>query len=234
MSEGRTDMPSADVAIRDAACLLVVDLRESEPKLLMGRRHADQVFLPNKWVFPGGRVDDDDRTLAHRFTGSFSPGDLADEIKPFALAAVRELFEETGLLIGRDGAWTASAQGWQSFAASGQMPAPGSLIPMARAITPPGRVRRYDTWFFVADSNALSGNHALPDGELLDLGWFTLPEAGTLDLPNITRLVLDDLALLLRSQQATKEHSEQLPFYYFDGSVYRRDLISCKVAPSVP
>jgi 8-oxo-dGTP pyrophosphatase MutT (NUDIX family) len=200
----------------------------------MGRRHADQVFLPDKWVFPGGRVEDDDRALADRFQGAFGPADLAHEIKSFALAAVRELCEETGLIIGTNDPLTDQSAAWEAFVASGHSPAPADLLPFARAVTPPGRVRRYDTWFFVAKANAISGNFALPDGELLDLGWFTISKAFELDLPLITKLVLEDVVALLRNDPNISCANELLPFYYSSGSAYRRDLISCKVAPTSP
>lgn len=234
MSAGPLESSTSEVPIRDAACLLVADLSNAEPKLLMGRRHSNQVFLPNKWVFPGGRVEDEDRHFAKQFAGQFSPADLAEEIKPFALAGIRELFEETGLLIGREGALPEALPAWESFAASGQAPAPANLVPLARAITPPGRVRRYDTWFFLTGSEAVSADRSATDDELLDLGWFTLSEAAALDLPNITRLVLNDVAELLEAAPAFRSSAERLPFYYSAGSSFHRDLISCKVAPPMP
>jgi len=234
MSEGHADQVMAGATIRDAACLLVVDRSQVVPKLLMGRRHADQVFLPNKWVFPGGRVEDEDRQFADRFSGAFSPCDLAHEIKPFALAGIRELYEETGLLIGTDEPLASATPIWKMFAASGQSPAPAHLVPLARAITPPGRVRRYDTWFFMASADALSADHAKTDGELLDLDWFTFSEAAKLDLPNITRLILNDVATAIATVRAIHDSGETLPFYYYDNTSFRRDSISCKVAPPPP
>ncbi len=127
---------SPSTPIRDAACLIIVDISGREPTLLMGRRHADQVFLPDKWVFPGGRVEDDDRVLAEGFADAFAPADLAPEIKPFALAAVRELCEETGLIIGHKNTFANPSITWGTFAATGHSPAPGHLLPLARAITP--------------------------------------------------------------------------------------------------
>jgi 8-oxo-dGTP pyrophosphatase MutT (NUDIX family) len=234
MPDGRSEHSPAEVAIRDAACVVIADLTTSEPRLLMGRRRADQVFLPNKWVFPGGRVEEDDRTLAHEFTETFAPEGLASEIQSFALAGIRELFEETGLLIGQTGALTKSGPAWQKFSESGQIPAPRNIVPLARAITPPGRVRRYDTWFFIASAEAISCDASETDDELLDLGWFTVAEAGALDLPRITRFVLDDAAAMLQATPMLNGATEYLPFYYSDGADFRRELISCKVAPSVP
>lgn len=233
MSEVFSDQLT-ETPIRDAACLVVVDTSGPEPTLLMGRRHASQIFLPDKWVFPGGRVEEDDRALADRFAGAFMPANLAHAIKPFALAAVRELCEETGLVIGTKSLFEHQSAGWEAFAASGHSPSPAELLPFARAITPPGRVRRYDTWFFVTKANAVSGNFTPPDGELLDLGWFTISKAADLDLPRITKYVLDDVAALLLDDPELSGTREFLPFYYSAGSVYRRDLISCKVAPPPP
>jgi 8-oxo-dGTP pyrophosphatase MutT (NUDIX family) len=234
ISENHADTATSDVPIRDAACLLIADTTGPEPKLLMGRRHADQVFLPDKWVFPGGRVEDEDRWLARRFADPFSPIDLAPEIRPFALAAIRELFEEAGVLIGGAGALRDPGPAWLPFAVAGMLPAPTAVYPLARAITPPGRVRRYDTWFFLANANAIAGDVAATDGELLDLGWFTVSEASDLDVPNITRLVLNDVGDVFRGACALGNISEGLPFYYSDGMAFRRDLISCKVTPLMP
>ncbi len=159
---------------------------------------------------------------------------LAHEIKPFALAAVRELCEETGLIIGREDSFTNPSITWGAFAATGHSPSPAHLLPLARAVTPPGRVRRYDTWFFMANADAISGNLAMTDGELLDLGWFTFSKAADLDLPHITRLVLDDVATLFREARAIQQPADLLPYYYSHRSAFRRDLISCKVAPPIP
>jgi 8-oxo-dGTP pyrophosphatase MutT (NUDIX family) len=227
---------SRELEIRDAACVIVVDSTNGEPELLMGRRHGDQIFLPDKWVFPGGRVDASDRTFAASFDCKYTPCDLASEIRPFALAAVRELCEETGLIIGSERAGPVHlVEGWRAFAATGCAPVPARLYPLARAITPPGRVRRYDTWFFVTDRSAIASAQTTPDGELLDLDWFTLDKARKLDLPNITRLILEDVASRLQDAAGTRDFvSEQLPFYYADACGFQRTLISCTDAPTTP
>lgn len=220
--------------IRDAACVIVIDHSKPEPTLLMGRRHADQVFLPDKWVFPGGRVDAADRTLADTFDGPYVPRNLAHELRPFALAAVRELSEETGLVIGSDAKHDLQ-DCWPAFTAAGYAPAPNHLYPLARAITPPGRVRRYDTWFFTASRTAVAEKQAAPDGELLDLNWFTVEDSRKLDLPNITRLVLDDVSARLQNPaHATEFTGGELPFYYADACGFQRTLISCTMAQRTP
>jgi 8-oxo-dGTP pyrophosphatase MutT (NUDIX family) len=228
--------PANEDKIRDAACVILIDSPQSVPTLLMGRRHADQVFLPDKWVFPGGRVEAGDRDAAERFTGDYAPRDLAPGIRPFAFAALRELAEETGLVIGNKERATTDLQeeSCGDVTAVGYT-APALLYPLARAITPPGRVRRYDTWFFTASRGAVLDVPANPDGELLNLDWFTLGEARKLDLPNITRLVLEDVASRLQIGADEWDSSdEKLPFYCADACGFRRTLISCTVALRTP
>jgi 8-oxo-dGTP pyrophosphatase MutT (NUDIX family) len=187
--------------IRDAACVVVVDDSGTEPRLLLGRRHANQVFLPNKWVFPGGHVDAGDSADAARHAAS-GTWPLAENVRPFAVAAVRELAEETGNVIGDA--------------------AIATLRPLARAITPPGRPRRYDTWFFLTRRAAITGEGREADGELLDLAWFTVAETRRLDLPNITRLVLEDANVQL---DATMGRDGLIPFYFHEAGSFRRTMI---------
>ncbi len=122
-----------------------------------------------------------------------------------ALAALRETFEETGLAIGVADVGApedAPSEGWRQFAATGVFPALDGLDFLARAITPPGRPRRFDARFFVIDAKWIA--HETPDvvgpeAELVDLVWTRLDAALTLELPNITRTVLGDLAKLVES-----------------------------------
>jgi 8-oxo-dGTP pyrophosphatase MutT (NUDIX family) len=225
-------------AIRDAACVVLIDHSKPKPALLMGRRHADQVFLPDKWVFPGGRVDAADRKLADTFDGPYGPHDLRPELRPFALAAVRELCEETGILIATDAPQTHHQthynECWPEFAGTGYVPAPIHLCPLARAITPPGHIRRYDTWFFTASHSAAVDKQLAPDGELLDLDWFTLDDARKLDLPSITRLVLDDVSLRLQNTSEENFDAAGLPFYHEDACGFQRSLISCIMPQRTP
>ncbi|MBR2536846.1 MAG: NUDIX hydrolase [Hyphomicrobium sp.] len=198
--------------VRDAACLVLIDRSGPEPVLLMGRRLPTQIFLPNKWVFPGGRVDDADyvqaRAEAARLNGRFGTNAYDVAHMPFVMAAVRETFEEAGLAVN----------------ASETHAAPAGLIPLARAITPPGLPRRFDTWFYIAEWHRSRAPTGTPDGELLDLGWFTLPEIRALDLPLITRLIVDDVAIAANASSETSP--AQVPFYYQALDEYRRTLIS--------
>ncbi len=233
---------SAEAPIRDAASILLVDREAGSPRLLMGLRRADNVFLPNKWVFPGGRVEAEDGAIAT--ASSLHPDDegalLAALPAPagrtfaraLALAGVRELFEETGHAMAVSTASVRSkvpasagcdATAWPAFHTLGLMPALAPLRLVARAITPPGRPRRYDTRFFVAERSSVIEGAGPGDGEFTDQGWFSLEDARALDLPNITRRVLADLEAIMA--QPGQLSLGPVPYYYQDGGSFRRDLI---------
>ena len=219
--------PAASAALRprDAATLILVDRSSGRACVLLGKRHAGHAFMPNKYVFPGGALDPADRRMSVAApldplveaelmaeTRRASPG-LA---RALALAAIRETFEETGLAVGvaACGAQRRPPAGaWTRFAATGVSPALDRLDLVARAITPPGRSRRYDARFFVADASSIAFRapgvvHG--EAELVELVWTPLDEALRLDLPLITRAVLGDLAA---ATQAGMNRARPRPFY---------------------
>ena len=184
---------------RDAATLILTRARPGGPEVLMGRRAPGHVFMASKWVFPGGRVERTDHAAAS--ATELPPPDaarLAREVAPrraraLALAAVRETFEETGLLLAEPAPPASVAGPWREFRAVGALPDLAALRYVARAITPPGRTRRFDARFFMADASALL--HPEPtagSGELDEIAWIPLADAGALDLPAITRFVIEE------------------------------------------
>lgn len=203
---------------RDAATLILLDRSAGEPKVLLGRRHAGHVFMPGLLVFPGGRVDPTDHrvrlgtplsTLTERRLreGSKSQG----RARALAVAAVRELYEETGLCLG--GFSDTPPRQHVGFDRIGLQPDLGALRLIARAVTPPRRVRRYDTWFFAADAAAI--RHTLRDvvgaeTELVELVWLPLAQARSAEVPSITRMVLKDL-----EDQLAQGFGEDLPIPYY-------------------
>ena len=221
---------------RDAATLIIVDGTSGEPRVLLGRRRADMVFMPGRYVFPGGRVDPADKHIA--VEDDLKPGDLkklmvamkgpASETRAraLALAAVRETFEEAGLLIGTPlgAASVPKAATWQDFFATGYRPALARLTFFARAITPPGRPRRFDSRFFCVPAEAIVHRVKIAEGELSDLEWHSIAQARSLELPNITRVVLEDLGERIA---AGALHASDLPvpFYHRRNGSFRRDLI---------
>jgi 8-oxo-dGTP pyrophosphatase MutT (NUDIX family) len=217
------DTPASPAATRplvprDAATLILVDGPLSSPRILMGRRRGDLAFLPGKYVFPGGRVDDTDRRLAANGGSTLDPVVIEKLLlrmrgKPsrsrahaLARAAIRETHEETGIRVGADGS-----------------PPLDALRFVARAITPPGRTRRYDTRFFLADARLVTSTGAGSDGELDGLDWFTLDQIRALDLPGITRLVIEDIAQLSDAPQARE--ITNVPFYFHRAGQFHRDLL---------
>jgi 8-oxo-dGTP pyrophosphatase MutT (NUDIX family) len=167
---------AAPVAARDAASLIVLG---PGPSVLMGMRGAGHRFMPNRLVFPGGAVDPADavtpvasplppatRALLERH----APPDLAHAL---AVAAARELEEETGLSLGRP-------------------PALDGIFYLCRAVTPPRLPLRFNARFLVVAAERLGGTLG-GSGELEDLRWYPVGEVRTLDLAFVTRGVLGHL-----------------------------------------
>jgi len=209
---------------KDAATLILIDRTGPEPKVLLGRRHHGHVFMPGKFVFPGGRIETNDRsmpaaeplhpdTLKKLMKGI--PGASAAKARALALAAVRETFEETGLLLGAQNVGSKPpAEGpWAEFSKTGFLPDLSVLHFVGRAITPPRRPRRFDTRFFSADARAVA--HRLEgvvhsEAELVELVWLPIAEARKLDMPTITGVMLQELEDRVA---AGFSHDLPVPFY---------------------
>jgi 8-oxo-dGTP pyrophosphatase MutT (NUDIX family) len=204
----RDHKPSPNVRPKTAATMILLDHSAGAPKVLMGKRHAGHKFMPGKFVFPGGRIEPADRRM--NIAGPLSeiveerlskhvPKPSVSRGRALALAAIRETFEETGLLLGSKdfGAPENPPPGaWTDFAARGVFPVLENLHFIARAITPPGRPKRFDTSFFCADATEIADHVegvVTPEAELVELVWIPLGEAPSLDLPPITRVVLGEL-----------------------------------------
>lgn len=178
--------------------------------MLMGLRGAGAIFMPNKLVFPGGAVDpaDSDVALVAPPPDQALVVDSAQTPTALAAAAIRELWEETGLRFGRV-APALPDPGWPGFGAEGVRPDAGALTFVFRAVTPPGRSRRFDARFFLADAAALHGDpDALAgDGELTGLAWWPLADARQADLAFVTGVALDLVAERLAGR------AEGVPFF---------------------
>jgi 8-oxo-dGTP pyrophosphatase MutT (NUDIX family) len=223
-----TDSVTRERALRprDAATLILVEgSKRGTARVLMGKRHAGHRFMPGKFVFPGGRVEPEDRRMiaagaldAHveEKLNARVPRPSPSFARALALAAIRETFEETGLAIGVLGSSTAENPppgAWTRFAATGVRPSLDAIDFLARAITPPGRPRRFDARFLVVDARFIAMRvdgavHA--EAELVELVWTPLDEARKLDLPSITHMALDDLGQAL---EGGLDKSRPRPFY---------------------
>lgn len=195
-------------AVRDAATVIVLRDRASQPSVLMGQRGANAAFMPNKFVFPGGAVDSvDDQVALARPVSSLCAGRLReDSTRDLSMAlpaaAIRELWEETGQMLGQPGDWPQPVpQGWRGFAASGLCPDAAPLQFVFRAITPPGRPRRFDARFFLLEAEALASDpddFSRAEDELAHLQWVPLNQVRRFDLPFITEVVLAEISARVR------------------------------------
>jgi 8-oxo-dGTP pyrophosphatase MutT (NUDIX family) len=205
---------------KDAASLVLVRRDKDGVRVLMGERAKAHVFLPGRFVFPGGRLDVSDLRLAvptdlrPEVRAKVAAGITAARARALALAAVRETFEETGLLVGKRAPAVARtrAQSWRHFFAQGVVPHLEALDFVARAITPPGRPRRFDARFFMVDSEHIAGEPGarIPSGELLKPVWLTFAEARAADILPITQCVLNEVEARLAPGV---EAARPAPFY---------------------
>lgn len=182
----------AGVTPKDAASLILIDRSGGAPRVLMGRRGSGHVFMPDVYVFPGGRRDARDHALPfsadldplvfEKLTAGATARMTSVRAWALALAALRELHEETGLA-GSGGADLSR------------------LRYVARAITPPGNVRRYDTRFFLAftDETLFDMARLGDSNELQDVRWLDIAELSGLKLPRITQAVMEDVKNLMAS-----------------------------------
>ncbi len=221
---------------RDAASLIVVDGKGAQPRVLMGRRHERHVFMPNLFVFPGGRVDAADYRIGaadalhpdvHRKLHFDAKGRASSKrAQALALAAIRETFEEAGLLLGKKGEPPRASRSpaWRAFHAHGVVPKLGSLRFVARAITPPGRRRRYDTRFFCVDAQEIALEAAPLDGELDELRWLTLDETKTIEAPTITRVILEEFLARIDGRGLPRTDWD-VPYYAMRRGRFERTII---------
>lgn len=219
--------------IRDAATVILWRSGPGGPEILMGQRGAGAVFMPDKVVFPGGAVDDDDAVLdvpvvlepltARRLAVRAGTRPAA----AIALAAVRELWEETGLCLGRvdpSARDRAVPAGWRGFFDLGILPDTSALHFVFRAVTPPGRPRRFDARFFLAPATALVDASIVPHGtELERLAWYDLPAARALPLPFVTRVVLAELEQSLAV--GAPDPAAPVPFFHHDDEGSRFSML---------
>jgi len=222
---------------KDAATLILIDRSAAVPKVLVGKRHANVVFMPGKFVFPGGRVDKTDNRIpvaapippeleANLMKGS--PKISPARARALAVAAIREACEETGLCLGHRGNGAAPQLDgpWRPFSDAGLMPDPSSLFLIARAITPPGRIKRFDTRFFTADASAIAHRvegviHS--EAELVELVWVELGSKPLADLHPMTKKVLHELDKRLAT--GPLRHDAPVPFFHFFGGKMQMELL---------
>ena len=208
--------------IKNAATVILLRGSQKNPEVLMGQRGKNASFMPNKFVFPGGALDPGDSEI-----------DFNDDIptkcieklrlkadpslaKPLIAAGIRELWEETGLILGSKSKTKMDSipKNWKDFFALGYQPSADNIEFVFRAITPPGRTRRFDARFFLLSSDNIKGDlddFSKASGELSHLQWIELNSTQNLDLPFITEIVLSEVLSKLKGNR-----NNGIPFYYHD------------------
>jgi 8-oxo-dGTP pyrophosphatase MutT (NUDIX family) len=183
---------------RDAATLIIYRMRDKKIEVLMGERHHKHKFLPQRYVFPGGGVDPQDSRVRSATNLKPHVEELLERratparARALAAAAVRETFEETGLIIGKPDLepFRPVPRNWQKFFDQGLAPCFENLSYIARAVTPAWRPIRFNARFFMINHRFVQGKLG-GDGELLNLVYVPLSETKELELPLITTRVLE-------------------------------------------
>ncbi|MEO0544230.1 MAG: NUDIX hydrolase [Pseudomonadota bacterium] len=179
---------------KPAASLILIKQHADGPRFLLGKRAETLAFLPGYFVFPGGRLERSDR--ANNVTTPVFGEKIGRHAARLAACAHRELAEETGL----------------------HLPGSTRLSYVARAITPPYHVRRYDTRFFacvVDDEFGAPQNIKPQDDELDPIGWFSRADVQPDKLHRITSLVLSEVEKRLSGHSTLENDAIPIPCFRF-------------------
>ena len=180
--------------------------------------------MPNKFVFPGGAVEDTDSEIK---LADLPPAKCLQKLnkkvnrnlsETLLACAIREVWEETGIRLARinQAKPIELPPNWLSFAEGGYQPSAKHLFFIYRAITPPGQTRRFDARFFLAELDQVDlvgdpDDFSKASPELSNLQWIPLSDASTLDVPTITRTILNTITKLLPLSSSPN----QVPFKYY-------------------
>jgi len=186
----------------------IVLLREAdgEQQILMGQRSSRHDFMPSVYVFPGGRVDPSDSFAPALDKPNSRTREILEAAMPPAraqacvLAAVRETFEETSLILGEKSTppRAVNDKSWKDFHAKGYLPRLSNIELFGRAITPPHRDKRFDTWFFLARlTGEVASRPIRNSSELVDTGWFNFAQLAELKTHRATDMMIEQLKIYL-------------------------------------
>ncbi len=190
-----------------AATIVLLRKVDGAQQILMGQRSSRHDFMPSVYVFPGGRVDPCDSYAPALDHPNSRTSEILEHAMPPAraracvLAAVRETFEETSLILGEKTDKTPraiNAQSWKDFHAKGYLPRLSNIEVFGRAITPPHRNKRFDTWFFLTRLAGEAARRPIKNSpELVDTGWFGLDKLSKLKTHRATDMMIEQLKIYL-------------------------------------
>tara|TARA_R100000005_G_scaffold96210_1_gene81471 strand:+ start:1445 stop:2101 length:657 start_codon:yes stop_codon:yes gene_type:complete len=207
--------PARPVTPRHAASLVIYEQRADDLYVLMGKRSKKHRFLPDVYVFPGGRVDPADAGMTP--LAPLNPEIAAQLSQPagmahaIANAAVRETHEETGLVIG-------------DLEDDLLRPDHSRLDFIARAITPTNSPIRFNTRFLTIEAAHVTGDLG-GSGELIDLRWIPLGAVHEVPLIDVTEFVLGEVDRKIRKPRSVARplSAAKVPlFTYYRGRPFIR------------
>jgi len=222
---------------KNASTMILVDGTKNDPRILMGKRNKKLKFMPGALVFPGGSVDKFDGSVPVceelsnntqlRLMEAMRGKPTKRGARALGVAAVREVAEESGLVLGKSGDLKNNHDDWKDFKEKGLVPSLSALRLFSRAITPPGNSRRFDPWFFIAHASevgfAPQGGFD-PDGELEELQWIRPKDAITENTREITRVMLVELIQRLEKDPNLAD-DYPAPHYQTVGNRFRKSVI---------
>lgn len=216
----------------DAASVLLIDRSDDRFRVLVGRRSNRHVFMPDVYVFPGGRRDPSDSRVpvqaplnpaaAERLMLRTPVRTGAATLRGLGVAALRELYEEAGLVVGA----AVEAPGAPGMGGTPFRPDLSQLRFVARAVTPPGPPRRYDTRFFAlfTDDVGVDPLTARESHELSDLHWIDIFQTLKVDMPAITVFILEELKIALQTDPSLPFGGQAAFFLHRRGQFVRDTL----------
>ena len=212
---------------KKASTIILWQGPRDNPRILMGQRASRHDFMPSVYVFPGGRVDRCDSYAGS--IGEISPRTKTvleaayspRQARALLLASVRETFEETSLMLGKkaESARNLNHKSYDAFRAAGKLPDISGIEVIGRAITPPRRHKRFDTWFFAKDMNGQKNLGTSDSHELLNVGWFTFEQIKELK----THVATDTMLKVMKRFLAQDNPPAQVFFMRRKGNAFITD-----------
>ena len=184
-----------------ASTLVITCGSDENLKILMGQRSKRHDFMPSVYVFPGGRVDRADSyapytgalsaRTEHILQAAFTPR----RARAVVLASLRETWEETGLMLGKEAKTTRNLThpSYDAFREARLTPDLSGIEVFGRAVTPPQRHKRFDAWFFIKHLGDITPPAISDSHELQNVGWFTFEQIEKLEKQRATTMMLQVL-----------------------------------------
>jgi 8-oxo-dGTP pyrophosphatase MutT (NUDIX family) len=221
MGHGNIEPGKAPVKPRDAATLIIWRNGNNGVEALMGRRSRKAAFVPDFYVFPGGRLDPLDHQvrpatpLNSTLVGSMGVRGSKKMAETLAITAVRETFEETGLLLAESGdVGIDSHPDWTYWKERGLAPELHNLGYFGRAITSPVSPIRFNARFFIVHADLLQGQLG-GSGELSELAFY--PAADVIDNMPIVDVTEFMLTSLIRFATNPTDFDQRTPLLSYRG-----------------